>query len=39
MIVAPNLDTPVEIEISEEFKNNKSNFDKNAEKWTKDFAS
>jgi len=27
MIVAPNLDTPIEIEIAEEFKKNKSSFD------------
>ena len=38
MLMAPNIDSPVEVSIAEEYRNNKAAFMKNAQEWTQKYA-
>lgn len=38
MMIAPNIDSPVEAAIAEELRNNKAQYTKTAQEWTKKYA-
>jgi ubiquitin-protein ligase len=38
MLLAPNIDSPIEATIADEYKNNKALYNKNAQEWTQKYA-
>ncbi len=38
MLLEPNVDSPLEEEVAEQFRNNRANFNKIAKEWTKKHA-
>lgn len=38
MLLAPNIDSPIEAAIADEYRNNKTLYNKNAQEWTKKYA-
>ena len=38
MMIVPNVDSPIEASIAEEYRNNKAQYNKNAQEWTQKYA-
>jgi ubiquitin-conjugating enzyme E2 D/E len=38
MLLEPNIDSPLEEEVAEQFRNKRADFNKTAKEWTKKYA-